>query len=84
MPSSFIIVLYYYKTNEGLAERRIIMMTEKIQLVMVKRKMSKTALAKSLNTSSANLSHKFKRDDFRESEIKKIAEVLNCTKLGFK
>ena len=41
--------------------------------------MSKTALAKSLNTSSANLSHKFKRDDFRESEIKKIAEVLNCT-----
>ena len=55
------------------------MMTEKIQLVMVKRKMSKTALAKSLNTSSSNLSHKFKRDDFRESEIKKIAEVLNCT-----
>ena len=55
------------------------MMAEKIELVMVKRKMSKSALAKKLNTSSPNLYNKFRRDDFRESELKQIAEVLDCT-----
>lgn len=55
------------------------MMSEKIELVLVKRKMSKSALAEKLNCSSSNLYNKFKRDNFSEKELKEIAEVLDCT-----
>lgn len=55
------------------------MMAEKIELVLVKRKMSKSDLAQLLNSSTSNLYNKFKRDNFSESELTRIAEVLNCT-----
>lgn len=55
------------------------MMSEKIELVLVKRKMSKSALAEKLNCSPSNLYNKFKRDNFSEKELQEIAEVLNCT-----
>lgn len=55
------------------------MMSEKIELVLVKRKMSKSALADKLNCSSSNLYNKFKRDNFSEKELQEIARVLNCS-----
>lgn len=55
------------------------MMSEKVQLVLVKRKMSKAALANKLNTSTSNFYNKLKRDNWSEKELKEIAEVLNCT-----
>lgn len=55
------------------------MMAEKIELVLVKRKMSKAALAVKLNSSSSNLYNKFKRDNFSEKELRDIAAILNCT-----
>lgn len=55
------------------------MMAEKIELVLVKRKMSKSTLAEKLNCSPSNVYNKFKRDNFSEKELQEIAEVLNCT-----
>ena len=55
------------------------MMSEKIELVLVKRKLSKSALAAKLNTSNSNLYNKFKRDNFSEKELLEIARVLDCT-----
>lgn len=55
------------------------MMAEKIKFVMIRRNMTTTALAQAINTSPANLSNKLRRDDFRESELRKIAKALNCT-----
>lgn len=53
-------------------------MSEKIKILLVKRKKSVTDLAKALNTSSQNLSNKLRNDNFREEELREIAEVLNC------
>lgn len=55
------------------------MMAEKIELVLVKRKMSKAALSVKLGTSTSNLYNKFKRDNFSEKELQEIAEILDCT-----
>jgi len=49
------------------------MMSEKIELVLVKRKMSKSALAEALNSSPSNLYNKFKRDNWTEKEFHKIS-----------
>ncbi len=53
-------------------------MSEKIKIVLVKRKKSVTDLAKALNTSSQNLSNKLRNDNFREEELREIADILNC------
>jgi hypothetical protein len=55
------------------------MMAEKIELVLVKRKLSKVQLAKLLHTSSSNIYNKFRRDNFSEKDMQQIADVLNCT-----
>ena len=55
------------------------MMAEKIELVLVKRKMSKSTLAEKLNCSPSNVYNKFKRDNFSEKELQERAEVVNCT-----
>lgn len=55
------------------------MMAEKIELVLVKRKMTKAALAAKLNTSTSNIYNKFKRDNFSEKELVEIAKILDCT-----
>lgn len=54
------------------------MMAEKIELVLVKRKMSKADLARKLNCSSSNLYAKFARDNFSEKELIEIGNVLDC------
>ncbi len=53
-------------------------MSEKIRIVLVKRKVSITELADSLGISQSNLSNKLKRDNFSEKELLQIAETLNC------
>lgn len=53
-------------------------MSEKIKIVLVKRKKSVTDLAKALNTSSQNLSNKLRNDNFREEELREIADILDC------
>lgn len=55
------------------------MMAEKIKLVLVKRNMSKSQLARELGCSPSNLYNKFKRDNFSEEELKEIAKILDCT-----
>ena len=41
--------------------------------------MTVTQLAKKLDTSSQNLSNKLRQDNFRENELKEIAEALDCS-----
>lgn len=58
-------------------------MTEKIKILLVKKKMSVVKLAELLGTSSQNLYNKLKRDNFSENELKDIAKALNCEYEGF-
>lgn len=53
-------------------------MSEKIKIVLLKRKMSITKLAEILGTTQSNVSGKLKRDNFSEKELAEIAEALNC------
>lgn len=52
------------------------MMSEKIKILLLKKKMSVTDLAKLLNMTPQNLSNKFKRDNFSEKELNQIANAL--------
>ena len=54
------------------------MMTEKIKMLCIKKKISPAQLAEKLGTSSANLYNKFKRDNFSEKELQDIAGVVDC------
>ena len=53
-------------------------MTEKIKIMLVKRKMSAVDLAKILECSPTNIYNKLKRDNFSEKALKQIADILNC------
>ena len=54
--------------------------TEKIRIIMVKRKnITETELARRLNIFPQSLSNKMKRDNFTQNDLMKIAEELNCT-----
>lgn len=53
-------------------------MTEKVRILLVKRKITVTDLAKRLGMSQSNLSNKLSRDNFNEKELQEIAEALNC------
>jgi len=54
-------------------------MTEKIKILLIKRKMTVKELAEKLGYTSQNLSGKFKRDNFSERELFEIAQALDCT-----
>lgn len=54
------------------------MMTEKIKMLCVKKKISAVQLAELLGTTPSNLYNKFKRDNFSEKELSEIANVTNC------
>jgi DNA-binding helix-turn-helix protein len=45
---------------------------------MKERGMTLTELAKRLGISLSTLSDKFRRDNFNERDLRKIADVLNC------
>lgn len=53
-------------------------MTEKIKIMLVKRKMSAVDLAKYLDCTPTNIYNKMKRDNFSEKELIQIADILNC------
>lgn len=53
-------------------------MAEKVRILLVKRKITVTDLAKRLGMSQSNLSNKLSRDNFNEEELQEIAEALNC------
>lgn len=53
-------------------------MAEKVRILLVKRKITVTDLAKRLGMSQSNLSNKLSRDSFNEKELQEIAEALNC------
>ena len=52
-------------------------MAEKVRILLVKRKITVTDLAKRLGMSQSNLSNKLSRDNFNEKELLEIAEALN-------
>ena len=60
-------------------------MVEKIRILLVKRgNISEAELARRLGMSTTNLYNRFKRDNFTDKDLQRIAEVLNCTfKAGF-
>ena len=54
-------------------------MSERIRILLVKRNnISESELARRLNISPQNLHNKMKRDNFNESELMQIADVLDC------
>lgn len=53
-------------------------MTENIKIAMLKRKMNVKELAEKLGTTGNNMTNKFKRDNFNESELADIAKALDC------
>ena len=53
-------------------------MTEKIKILMIKKEITQADLANRLEVSQPTLSKKFKLDDWRESDLKQIAEVCGC------
>jgi DNA-binding Xre family transcriptional regulator len=57
-------------------------MTEKIKIVLLKKKLTVKDLAERLGCSSQNLSGKFKRDNFSENELSEIATALEVEYCG--
>lgn len=53
-------------------------MAKKIKLLMVEREVTAATLADMMETSQSNISNKLKRDNFSESELEKIAELLGA------
>ena len=51
---------------------------EKIRVILKRRNMKVSDLARILNTSPANLSGKLARDNFSEKEAREIAAALDC------
>jgi transcriptional regulator with XRE-family HTH domain len=55
-------------------------MTERIRVLLVKSgNLSEAELARRMGITPQNLHGKFKRDNFTEDDLVKIAEVLGCT-----
>ena len=52
---------------------------EKIRVILKRRNMKVSDLARILNTSQSNISGKLARDNFSEKEAREIAEALNCS-----
>lgn len=50
---------------------------KKIRMLLVQREMTLTDLAKRLHVAPSTLSDKLRRDNFREKELKEIADILN-------
>lgn len=54
------------------------MISEKIRILLIKRKMTMSELADKIETTPQNLSNKLSRDNFNEKEICAISEALGC------
>lgn len=58
-------------------------MSEKIRILIKRKKMTITELASIIGTTNQNLSNKLTRDNFSEKELQQIAEALGCRFEGF-
>ena len=54
------------------------MLSEKIRILLIKRKMTMSELANKIETTPQNLSNKLSRDNFTEKEMKAISGALGC------
>lgn len=50
--------------------------SEKLEIALKRQGYTKKVLADRLNTSQANISKKFKFDDWRESDLKEICKII--------
>lgn len=57
----------------------IMITSEKIRFLLIKRKMSSTDLANATGQSRQNLANKLKRNNFSIEDLQKIAIALNCS-----
>ena len=53
--------------------------SEKIKVILGRRNMTVSDLAKNLNTSRQNLTNKFSRNNFSEKELRQFAEAMYCS-----
>lgn len=51
---------------------------EQVNIICSRKGISKKDLARLLNCTPQNLNNKFTRNDFKMSDMKKIADVLGC------
>lgn len=58
-------------------------MTNKIKALCAIRNVNQQELANKLNTPQSNLSKKMKNDNWRESDLIKIADILNAEFKGY-
>ncbi len=54
------------------------MVSEKIRILLIKRKMTMAELADKVETSPQNFSNKLSRDNFTEKEMNVISSALGC------
>lgn len=54
------------------------MFSEKIEIALIKEKMSKTDLAERMGSSVQNLYDKMKRDNFNQKQMEEVAEALGA------
>ncbi len=54
------------------------MFSEKIRILLIKKNIGVSDLAKMLDCTASNITNKLKRDNFSEKELSAIAEVLGC------
>lgn len=58
-------------------------MSEKIKILLIKKGITAAELAERMETKPQNLYNKFKRDNFSEKELLKIAELTGVKYEGF-
>lgn len=54
------------------------MVAKQIKTLLAYKESNAAELAEKLNCSQANISQKFKRDNFSEKEMQEIADILGC------
>ncbi len=57
--------------------------TDKIKILLIRCGLNQKELAAKLGISQSTLSGKFKLNDWRESDLKKIAEICGCEYEGY-
>jgi transcriptional regulator with XRE-family HTH domain len=58
-------------------------MGEKIRILINRKKITISELARLIGTTNQNLSNKLTRDNFSEKELQQIAEALECRFEGY-
>ena len=67
-----------YNIQQTQKKKVIEIIGKQIKKILLEKDMQVVDLAKLLNCTPENLYKKFKKDDWKESDILEIADVLNC------